>query len=98
MLAATLKEKIANKELHAIVLSYADSNHYLAGGQDSDGNLHILMHAEGKLTPFNSLRESRQSWRSSVQLKPTSESSLPMMKLVLRTLRERISAIWRSVT
>ncbi|ATD08291.1 MULTISPECIES: DUF6482 family protein [Pseudoalteromonas] len=58
MLAATLKEKIANKELHAIVLSYADSNHYLAGGQDADGNLHILMHAEGKLTPFNSLREA----------------------------------------
>ncbi|MCG9759378.1 MULTISPECIES: DUF6482 family protein [Pseudoalteromonas] len=60
MLAATLKEKIANKELHAIVLSYADSNHYLAGGQDSDGNLHILMHAEGKLTPFNSLREAEK--------------------------------------
>ena len=58
MLAAVLKEKIATKELHAIVLSYADSNHYLAGGQDMEGNLHILMHEEGELTPFNSLREA----------------------------------------
>lgn len=58
MLAAVLKEKIATQELSAIVLSYADSNHYLAGGQDAVGDLHILTNPAGKLEPFNSLREA----------------------------------------
>ena len=51
-------ERKITQELSAIVLSYADSNHYLAGGQDAVGDLRTLTNPRGKLEPFNSLREA----------------------------------------
>ncbi|NOU51297.1 hypothetical protein HG263_12240 [Pseudoalteromonas sp. JBTF-M23] len=53
-----LKAQLNQQILEAVILSYADSNHYLAGGIDSQGNYHLLSDAKGKTMTFNSLREA----------------------------------------
>ncbi|BBN83220.1 hypothetical protein PA25_32050 [Pseudoalteromonas sp. A25] len=53
-----LKAQLNQQLLEAVILSYADSNHYLAGGVDSHGNYHLLSDARGKTITFNSLREA----------------------------------------
>ena len=58
MQANQLKAALADSQYRAIILSYADANHYLAGALDTDGNYHILSDNNDALKPFNSLREA----------------------------------------
>ena len=53
-----LKTQLSQHALDAVILSYADANHYLAGGVDTDGNYHLLQDAQGRFMTFNSLREA----------------------------------------
>ncbi|OHU96988.1 DUF6482 family protein [Pseudoalteromonas byunsanensis] len=53
-----LKAQLNQRILDAIILSYADANHYLAGGVDSHGNYHLLCDDNGSVMTFNSLREA----------------------------------------
>ncbi|WP_440054545.1 DUF6482 family protein [Pseudoalteromonas sp. T1lg65] len=64
MLATELREKLAEHALKAVVLSYADSNHYLAGGQDAKGEFYCLSDEAGRFKAFNSLREAEQALQS----------------------------------
>ena len=64
MQANELKAALADNQYKAIILSYADANHYLAGALDSQGNYHILGDARQALKPFNSVREAEQALAS----------------------------------
>ncbi|MFY8274570.1 DUF6482 family protein [Pseudoalteromonas sp. SSDWG2] len=61
MQANELKAALADNQYNAIILSYADANHYLAGALDSQGNYHILGDNRQAMKPFNSLREAEQA-------------------------------------
>ncbi|CAH9060261.1 hypothetical protein PSECIP111951_02906 [Pseudoalteromonas holothuriae] len=58
MRANELKSQLNQHLLDAIILSYADANHYLAGGIDPNGNYHLLSDELGRTMTFNSLREA----------------------------------------
>lgn len=50
-----LKHFIGKKDATAAIISYADSNHYLAGAEDSEGNFYSAHDAKGQAMVFNSL-------------------------------------------
>lgn len=58
MLPADLKSHFEEQSLLAVIVSYADSNHYLAGGIDSQGNHYLIENHQGKTLTFNSMREA----------------------------------------
>ncbi|MCF6437692.1 DUF6482 family protein [Pseudoalteromonas sp. MMG022] len=58
MLESELKIQLSQFKLDAVILSYADANHYLAGGVDIKGNYHLLTNKHGETQTFNSLREA----------------------------------------
>jgi hypothetical protein len=58
MQSAQLKNHFKQHELDAVILSYADSNHYLAGGLDQNGDYHLLADKKGNTMTFKSLREA----------------------------------------
>ncbi|KNC66147.1 MULTISPECIES: DUF6482 family protein [Pseudoalteromonas] len=58
MLRSELKNELDQNHMDAVILSYADSNHYLAGGLDALGNYHLLTDRQGKTMTYNSLREA----------------------------------------
>ena len=54
---------VANQaESKPIIISYADSNHYLAGYEDTIGNFHSLL-CGGKNASFNSIREAEAAFK-----------------------------------
>ncbi|KZN57287.1 DUF6482 family protein [Pseudoalteromonas luteoviolacea] len=53
-----LKEQFEHSYMDPVILSYADSNHYLAGGLDVLGNYHLITDKQGKIVTYNSLREA----------------------------------------
>ncbi|WP_105201166.1 MULTISPECIES: DUF6482 family protein [unclassified Pseudoalteromonas] len=61
MQANLLKAAIADSHYRAIILSYADANHYLAGVIDTLGNYHILADHHEVTKSFNSLREAERA-------------------------------------
>ncbi|WP_105166581.1 DUF6482 family protein [Pseudoalteromonas sp. T1lg23B] len=58
MLESELKAQLSQFMLDPVILSYADANHYLAGGVDIHGNYHLLTNKRGETQTFNSLREA----------------------------------------
>ena len=58
MLATELKMQFEEQNLVAVILSYADANHYLAGGVDTHGNYYLLENKKGGTETFNSMREA----------------------------------------
>ncbi|TMO68588.1 DUF6482 family protein [Pseudoalteromonas aurantia] len=58
MQSAQLKNHFKQHELNAVILSYADSSHYLAGGVDDNGDYHLLVDKKGNTMTFKSLREA----------------------------------------
>ncbi len=58
MQATELKMQFEEQNLVAVILSYADSNHYLAGGVDTQGNYYLLENRKGSTETFNSMREA----------------------------------------
>ncbi|MFC3033281.1 DUF6482 family protein [Pseudoalteromonas fenneropenaei] len=63
MHSTLLKRHFATRDLAAVILSYADSNHYLAGGMDRQGNYQLLSDFHGHTVTFNSLREAEDALR-----------------------------------
>ncbi|WP_105188721.1 DUF6482 family protein [Pseudoalteromonas sp. T1lg48] len=61
MQANQLKAALADSHYRAIILSYADANHYLAGVIDTLGNYHMLGDRHDVTKPFNSLREAERA-------------------------------------
>ncbi|BDM65645.1 hypothetical protein NFHSH190041_30970 [Shewanella sp. NFH-SH190041] len=61
MLAAELKQQIIYQQGHPIIISYADSNHYLAGLEDKKGRFHSLSQPDGRITTFNSLSDAEHA-------------------------------------
>ncbi len=45
------------KHTEPVILSYADSNHYLAGAKDDDGNF-FLLEEKGKTCTFDSVAQA----------------------------------------
>ncbi|MBE0369947.1 DUF6482 family protein [Pseudoalteromonas aurantia] len=58
MQSRQLKNHFKLQDLNAVILSYADSNHYLAGGLDGNGEYHLSSDKKGNTLTFNSLREA----------------------------------------
>ena len=58
MQATELKMQFEEQNLVAVILSYADANHYLAGGVDTKGNYFLLENKKGRTETFNSMREA----------------------------------------
>lgn len=58
MQSAQFQAQLKQQDLSAVILSYADSNHYLAGGIDASGSYHLLTDKKGNTLTFNSLREA----------------------------------------
>jgi hypothetical protein len=50
-----LKHFIGKREATAAIISYADSNHYLAGAEDANGNFYSAADGNGQTMVFNSL-------------------------------------------
>ncbi|MBS3797033.1 DUF6482 family protein [Pseudoalteromonas sp. BDTF-M6] len=61
MQANLLKAALADSHYRAIILSYADANHYLAGVIDTLGNYHMLVDQHDVTQSFNSLREAERA-------------------------------------
>lgn len=57
-----LKQQIESLSLEPTILSYADSNHYLVGAEDNEGNFYALM-ANNKTRVFNSMFEAENCLR-----------------------------------
>jgi len=58
MQATELKMHLSEQDYVPVILSYADANHYLAGGVDGEGNYHLIENNEGQTEAFNSMREA----------------------------------------
>ena len=61
MQASELKSLLNQDDYQAVILSYADANHYLVGAQNSQGDYHMLCTERHNLKPFNSLREAENA-------------------------------------
>ena len=60
MQAKEIKKSLIEQTAKAMIISYADSNHYLAGCKDEKGNFHCLNQANGKSVTFNSILEAEK--------------------------------------
>ena len=56
-----LSSHIDNGQGEAMIISYADSNHYLAGLEDFKGLFHGLKNKQGHLLTFNSISEAEHA-------------------------------------
>ena len=56
-----LKSLLRDEQFQAVILSYADSNHYLVGAEDKQNNYFLLQDEKGKTKQFNSVREAENA-------------------------------------
>ena len=64
MLAEQLMQQIQHGQGEAMIISYADSNHYLAGLEDGHGLFHALKSKRGELITYNSIIEAEHALAS----------------------------------
>lgn len=55
-----MKKLFREHNAKAMIISYADSNHYLAGCEDAQGHFHNLTTKKGKSVTFNSIYEAEK--------------------------------------
>lgn len=60
MHAKAIKKAITNSDYQPMIISYADSNHYLAGVEDKLGKFHCLTEKNNKIISFNSILEAEK--------------------------------------
>lgn len=58
MRAEELKQQVQSGQGEALIIGYADSNHYLAGLEDKHGLFHALKSAKGEMNTYNSISEA----------------------------------------
>ncbi|RPA38851.1 hypothetical protein EGC79_16645 [Shewanella vesiculosa] len=60
MQLSEIKLAIAEQTQHPTIISYADSNHYLLGLKDLDGNFQRAHDRDGKPLCFNSIKQAEE--------------------------------------
>ena len=60
MQLSEIKQAIEVQPLHPTIISYADSNHYLLGVKDDNGNFRSARSKDGKLLSLNSIKQAEE--------------------------------------